>query len=102
MKKKAPENRELTSESQAFFNKITADYQISDEGGRAILLEAARCLDRISEARAILKKDGLILADRWAQKRPHPAHKIEADSRAGFISAMRLLGLDGSAEPGGK
>jgi phage terminase small subunit len=98
-KLKLPEG--LTPRSENFWKRVQGEYSIEDGAGLRILEEACRALDRASEAADILKEQGLILVDRWQQKRPHPALKIEADSRSGFLACMRLLALDGTGELNG-
>jgi hypothetical protein len=93
---KTAKKAELSAESQAFFDNVAKDFQINDPGGLKILFQAAQCLDRVSEARTILDKEGMVIYDRFTQARPHPAAKLECDFRAGFLASMRLLGLDGA------
>jgi len=76
--------------------KILSDFELEDRHYR-VLLVAAQSLDRIFEARAIVKQEGLTTTDRYGTAKAHPAVKIEQDSRLTFIRALRELGLDPQA-----
>jgi phage terminase small subunit len=58
-----------------------------------VLEVAADSWDRLAAARAEILRDGLTVADRFGQARPHPAIAIERDSRIGFLRAVRELNL---------
>lgn len=85
---------DLTLEGRQFWQTIAKDYGLSDIASLSILSEAARARDRCRQARELLEKDGLCQNDRFGQSRPHPATKIEIDSRASFLRCVAALGLD--------
>lgn len=93
--KAAKTSNGLTAEAAATFERLAAEFGIEDSAGRVLLRSACECLDRIGEARAILKRDGLTITV-GDSIRPHPCHAIERDARAAMHSAMRLLRLDAS------
>ena len=51
-------------------------------------------LDRVREAQAILKREGIVVKDRFGQARTHPAVAIERDARGAMLRAIRACGLD--------
>ena len=65
-----------------------------DDPGMMILANALEALDRMREARALLREDGLVVRDRFGQSRPHPAAGIERDAKGIFLRNMKALGLD--------
>ncbi|MGI8595084.1 MAG: P27 family phage terminase small subunit [Solirubrobacteraceae bacterium] len=82
----------LSELSVAWLRELEAAYDLAPHE-RKLALSAAEALDRSREARERLEKDGVLLADRFGQLKPHPAVAIERDSRAQFtriISALRL------------
>ncbi|MBN1903728.1 MAG: P27 family phage terminase small subunit [Deltaproteobacteria bacterium] len=89
--------KHLKAEGKKFYQKIAMDYSIDDEAGKALLLTAAESWERCQQARKILKKEGLVLSDRFGQKKAHPACAIERDSRQQVISALKALNLNPGA-----
>ena len=84
----------LKAEGKAFFEKIVADFDISDAAGLALLTRASECIDRMAAAREIIKKEGEICTDRYGSPKLHPAVVLEKDSRSGFLQAVKALNLD--------
>ena len=67
---KAP--RHLRKESAAFFETVLADY-VLDDHHLILLTRACESLDRIEEAREIIKKEGLTYRDRFNSSKANPA-----------------------------
>jgi phage terminase small subunit len=92
----------LTAEAADWFERLRADYGITDAAGLLLLQSAAEAFDRLQEARRALAKDGAIVTDRFGQPKPHPAAGIERDARNQMHGALRLLRLapepEGAAE----
>ena len=85
--------KHLRKESAAFFNSVMADYSLDDH--HVILLtKACESLDRIEEAREIVRKDGLTYKDRFGSPRANPAVAIERDNKIAVARLFRELGLD--------
>ena len=83
----------LRPESAAFYNTVMTDYEL--DGHHVILLtKACESLDRIEEAREIIKKDGLTFKDRFGSPRANPAVAIERDNKIAVARLFRELGLD--------
>lgn len=86
--------KHLQTEGRELFERVQAEYAITDAAGLALLTRAAECLDRLTEARELLATDGPVTKDRYGTMKAHPANKIELDSRNGFLAALRALNLD--------
>ena len=67
---KAP--RHLRKESAAFFETVLADY-VLDDHHLILLTRACESLDRIEEAREIIKKEGLTYRERFHSSKANPA-----------------------------
>jgi hypothetical protein len=67
-----------------------------DPDGLKLLEQAARCLDRIEQARRQIDADGLTIEGRYGP-RAHPALTVERDGRALFVRIIRQLGLEQDA-----
>ncbi len=84
----------LSAESKRWWKKLLSEYEISDSGGRLLLEEMLRALDRLRGAQGILQAEGVVIEDRFGQKKTHPAVLVERDSRSQFLTALRNLNLD--------
>ena len=88
--------RHLSGESRDFYRRIIAGWELGDDG-LAILLVAAESLDRLRQAQALLRRDGITIRGTRGLK-PHPAVGVERESRAAFLQALRQLNLDGAGD----
>jgi hypothetical protein len=86
----------LSAESAALFERLSAEYEISDGAGLALLRAVCESLDRVAQAREIIRRDGIIVETANGPKQ-HPACAVERDSRTAVFSGMRLLRI-GAAE----
>jgi P27 family predicted phage terminase small subunit len=93
MKKSDAIPKHLKADARRMWQRLTADYDISDGAGKALLQAACEAYQRAQEARQIIDKAGAVLADRFGQLKPHPACAIERDSRSAMIAALRALRL---------
>ncbi len=84
----------LPPEPRAFYDRVRREWSIGDGVGELSLLTAAQSLSRLRQAQELLKRDGLVTLDRFGQSKLHPATVLERESRAGLISALKLLNLD--------
>ena len=64
--------RPLGKHGQALYDRILAEYDISDGGGLQLLLLAAEATDRLQALRLQIDSDGEVLRSRNGVK-PHPA-----------------------------
>jgi hypothetical protein len=88
---------DLSVRARAFYLRMVADFEIDDAPGVELLLEACRALDRADQARAVLDVEGVVVIDRYEQRKPHPAAAIENSSRITFARLLRELNV--SDEP---
>jgi P27 family predicted phage terminase small subunit len=100
---KAPSG--ISAEARVWWTKLVAAYELDDEAAQFLLLQAMESFDRLRAAQALVEKDGLVVEDRFGQKKPNPATMIERDSRTALLRALRQLNLDVEppvSRPGGK
>lgn len=83
----------LTPKAKKLWNAIFDDIEL-DAAALLLLNTLAEQFDRYNEARAILKTEGVIVTDRFGQKKQHPACLLERDAATGMMRAWRLLGFD--------
>ena len=84
----------LSVEARALWKAIVNEYVITDAAGLAILRTALEARDRAEAARLAIDAEGLTVADRFGQARPHALIACERDARAAFLAGMRALNLD--------
>jgi P27 family predicted phage terminase small subunit len=93
MKKCEATPKHLKGASRQLWIRLRADFVVDDGAGLALLQAACEAFQRTQEARAMIEKEGAVIADRFGQLKPHPAVNIERDNRAQMISALRALKL---------
>ena len=93
MPKTTKSPKHLHKGSAAFFNHVMSEYTL-DEHHVILLTKACESLDRIEEAREIIKNDGLTYIDRFGSPRVNPAVAIERDNKIAVARLFRELGLD--------
>lgn len=84
----------LSPTAAAWWAELQRDYPLTDSAGQLLLEQAMRAFDRTEQARAMIDRDGGIIEDRFGQKVPHPAVKLERDSRHQLLQCLRALNLD--------
>lgn len=84
----------LSVAGRGLWQRLRTEYSILDAGGLAVLEQAARCYDRAEEARRMLDREGVVVKDRWGQRKPHPAAPVERDARAQLLAALRQLNIE--------
>jgi P27 family predicted phage terminase small subunit len=87
----------LSAEARRLWKRIRDDYAIDDSAGLLLLQNALEAHDRLVEARRLLKRDGLLVRDRFGQEKQHPATLIERDARSQVLASLRALKLAPSA-----
>ena len=83
----------LTKENQKLYDSIKKRYSITDDAGLLLLSVVCESRDMMQEAEAIIKKEGLVVKDRYTTK-AHPAVQIIDKSRGSMMQALRQLNLD--------
>jgi hypothetical protein len=76
-----------------FWEGITAEYDISDAGGRALLEQAAFAYNRAERLRIEIERDGEILHGRNGA-REHPGMRGELAARALVCRTLQKLGIN--------
>ena len=79
--------------SRDLFTHVTENYSL-DLHHTKLLVGACESLDRATEAREILLRDGLTILDRYGVTKCHPMVRVEQGSKSQFASLVRALGLD--------
>jgi P27 family predicted phage terminase small subunit len=93
---KAPPH--LKAATRRWWGEVTSSYELEPHHLK-LLQVAAEAWDRLQEAREVLRKDGIVVADRYGSPKNHPALSTERDSRIGFVRAVRELDLEGEQLP---
>jgi hypothetical protein len=91
-----PPPRTLGPPGTALWNRIQAEFAISDAGGLELLCLACEAIDRASALAACIDADGLTLRTRTGI-RSHPCLRDECASRA--LAARLLVRLGVTTEP---
>jgi hypothetical protein len=84
----------LSAEARKIWAEILAEYLITDAAGLRILRVALESFDRAQAARGAIDRDGMTVADKFGQIKPHPLLPIERDSRAAFLAGLKALNFD--------
>ena len=83
----------LSKRSAALWEEVCAEWDL--RRNHYVLLEVAlRALDRMDQARAEIKKRGLLVTTRSGYTRANPAIMVERDARNGFLNSWKSLGFD--------
>ena len=96
-KRPQPTRGKLTAEARRLFARVVDEFEIDDTAA-AILETACEAWQRMREAQKVLDADGIVVVNRFDEKRPHPAVAIERDARTAFYAGIKMLHLD--MEPG--
>jgi len=86
--------KHLSPAARRIFRQIVDEYDIRDSGGLRVLTAGLTALDRAESARKQIDADGMLIADRWGQRKPHPLIPAERDARAQWLQSLKLLDLD--------
>ena len=92
-KTKTKPPKHLSLSSRKWFESVIANYELDAHHIR-LLQAAAESWDDAQNARAIVKKDGMTVVDRYDQVKPHPMIDVARQSRVVFARLVRELGLD--------
>ena len=83
----------LSAEARKWWKKITTEWAL-DDAGLLIFESALEAFDRMRQAQAILATEGIVLEDRFGQRKHHPATLIERDAKATLLRHLHNLNLD--------
>ena len=90
-RQRAPKH--LSSEAKAFWLRIVRDFEMQDHHVK-LLNAACECLDRATQAREAVDRDGAFFKTRYGEIRPHPGLQVERDQKALLARLLRELNLD--------
>jgi len=105
--KKSEAPRHLSTDAQDWWQRLTDEYDITDNAGLLLLQTALEAFDRMKAAAKRITKDGEAIEDRFGQVKPHPLLPAERDARSQMLAALKQLNLDveplrdGPGRPGG-
>ncbi len=91
--------RHLSADAKRWWRQVLAEYELEDHHLRLLQL-AAESWDRASEARRILATEGIMVTNRFGERRKHPAVSVEENARLAFVRCLRELDLEGEPHPG--
>jgi hypothetical protein len=80
----------LGEPGMALWHAITSRYDVSDPGGRELLLQVCKSADRAAEMRAVIDRDGLTV-DTKGGLREHPLLKHELACQAFTTRTLNRL-----------
>jgi hypothetical protein len=87
-------SRTLGKAGASLWASIIAEYDVSDSGGRELLLLACQALDRAESLREQIDDEGDIVSDAKGNRRDHPGLKHELQNRSFVAKALARLGLN--------
>jgi P27 family predicted phage terminase small subunit len=91
MKTKAPSH--LSEEAAQLYKHVVDSYELEEQDLTTLLL-ACECLMRAREARAIIDSEGVVVTDRFGQRKENPACRIELDNKRMYSQLLRELALN--------
>jgi hypothetical protein len=83
----------LSPEAREWVLKLVDEYNFESHHLK-VLLQAAECYDRITQARKQIENDGAYYVDRFGSPKSHPAVADERNGRVVFARLVRELNLD--------
>src|SRR5262245_8938642 len=83
----------LSAACKSWWRAIVRDYDLNEQDLR-LLTMAAEAWDMNTQARQLLKKEGLTFTDDRGNCRAHPAVSIARDCKTTFARLIRELSLD--------
>lgn len=87
--------KHLSQKAKRFFHELVSIHELDgDSEALSKLTTTLEALDRLTKARTQIDVDGMILIDKFGQKKPHPLLSIERDSRAAFLSGLKSLNFN--------
>ena len=78
----------LSEAAAGWWLRLVRSWEL-DDAGLLILQAALESFDRAEQARSVVEAEGLLIAGK-----PHSAVRIERDSRAAMLVALKSLHLD--------
>ncbi len=83
----------LSAAARRWWREVVSTWELETHHLK-VLTAVCEAWDRMNEARAAVKRHGLLIPDRFGQLRTNPAVQIERDSRTALYRGVRELDLD--------
>jgi P27 family predicted phage terminase small subunit len=93
MKQNKPPSH-LSAEAKSIWVKLCEEFTLTDAGALELLRAGLEAFDRAQSARILIEKNGLVIKDRFGAIKPNPLIPCERDSRAAYVHALKILGMD--------
>jgi phage terminase small subunit len=84
----------LCPSAKRLWIETVSSWEVDDVAALTHLGNACRSLTRLRKLEGILAKDGIMIAGRFKQQTPHPAHKLLMAEARNFREHMQALQLD--------
>lgn len=88
----------ISKQSQKLWTELYSNYDNWDEASVRLLNELCKINDIIMDCEKKIKKEGLLLEDRFNQKVAHPLLRVLKENRTQFLRFSKELGLLDNAE----
>jgi P27 family predicted phage terminase small subunit len=85
--------KHLSRDSKAWWTEVITGWKL-EQHHRKILTAACEALDRATEARKAVARDGAYVKNRFGEVVKHPAIGVERDALITFARMLRELDLD--------
>ena len=95
---KADDIAHLDPVTAEWFTDIAEKYELSTAKRRTLLV-AAEAFDRSQQCRREVAAVGLMVLDRYEQRRVNPAVDAEKSAKSLYLAALKSLDLDSIPEP---
>jgi P27 family predicted phage terminase small subunit len=86
--------RQLGRHGKQFWERVQAEYAITDAGGIELLMQACGAIDRAESLAEIIAREGEVIRTRTGTIKSHPAVRDELTARALVMKAIARLGID--------
>jgi P27 family predicted phage terminase small subunit len=83
----------LGTDARRFWSEIVTMFDLEPHDVKRLTI-ACDSLDRIDQARAAIKRDGVTTTTRFGEVKPHPAIAVWRDAAKLYLSAIRQMGVD--------
>ena len=84
----------LSPEAKSIWAKLCEEFTLTDAGALELLRAGLESFDRAQAARILIEKHGLVIMDRFGVVKANPLLSCERDSRAAYVHALKVLGMD--------
>ncbi len=86
--------KNVRPEAKRAAKKLIDEYRIDDAGGMELIGAFADAYSLELDAMDIITREGLVICDRFGQKKAHPLCCVIRDARAQKMAALKGMNLD--------